>query len=168
MPGVLGGSVGYMVRSDRRVCLQSCRIIYMTIGILLRMLINKGKDESNSTGEDDDIVPPLSIDTISHLIIDETHERDVNTDFVLTLLKGMLSSSHTKNIPKMVLMSATASSDLFIRYFSTSTITPVAIEVPGRTFPVECNWLADCEKFCGQQNTSLSTNENANNVGKFR
>ena len=163
MPGVLGGSVGYMVRSDRRVCLQSCRIIYMTIGILLRMLINKGKDESNSTGEDDDIVPPLSIDTISHLIIDETHERDVNTDFVLTLLKGMLSSSHTKNIPKMVLMSATASSDLFIRYFSTSTITPVAIEVPGRTFPVECNWLADCEKFCGQQNTSLSTNENAKN-----
>ena len=38
-PGV-GSSVGYMVRNDRRVCFRSCRIIYMTIGILLRMLVS--------------------------------------------------------------------------------------------------------------------------------
>ena len=81
-PGVQGSSVGYMVRSDKRVCLSSCRIIYMTIGILLRMLINQRNEcnGSNSKVDDDDYIAPLlSIDTISYLIIDETHERDVNT-----------------------------------------------------------------------------------------
>ena len=105
-PGATGGSVGYMVRGDRRVDLRSCRIVYMTIGILLRMLVNgrgsssSGESDDGATddyggeGEDDvgDAVPPLSIDTIYHLVIDETHERDANTDFALTLLKGAMSS----------------------------------------------------------------------------
>jgi len=80
-PGEHGSSVGYMVRSDKRVCLPSCRIIYMTIGILLRMLVNQRNEcnGNNKVEEDENIAPSLSIDTISHLIIDETHERDVNT-----------------------------------------------------------------------------------------
>ena len=39
-PGAVYGSMGYAVRMDRRVDLRSCRIVYMTIGILLRMLVN--------------------------------------------------------------------------------------------------------------------------------
>ncbi len=34
-----GSSVGYMVCNDRRGHLPSCQIIYMTIGILLKMLV---------------------------------------------------------------------------------------------------------------------------------
>ena len=165
-PGVQGSSVGYMVRSDRRVCLPSCRIIYMTIGILLRMLVNQ-RNESNGSNnkveEDDNIAPPLSIDTISHLIIDETHERDVNTDFVLTLLKGMISSPSSSSMPRLILMSATASSDLFIDYFSTKSIVPVAIDVPGRTYPVETKWLLDCEQYSGQQSMMIRHNSDQKN-----
>ena len=151
--------MGYMVRSDKRVCFLSCRIIYMTIGILLRMLVNRQGTNNESNDNDDhnenhNTVPPLSIDTISHLIIDETHERDVNTDFSLTLLKGMMMSSLNvaNSMPRLILMSATASSDLFVSYFTTKNDSiPVTISVPGRTFPVEIKWLSDCEKFCGQQ-----------------
>ena len=39
-PGAAGSSVGYMVRNDRRGHLPSCQIIYMTIGILLKMLVS--------------------------------------------------------------------------------------------------------------------------------
>ncbi|KAL7537502.1 hypothetical protein ACHAXR_007857 [Thalassiosira sp. AJA248-18] len=158
-PGAPGSSVGYMVRSDRRVDLRSCRIIYMTIGILLRMLVNRKSDNrfSHDGGNDDDddgtVVPPLSIDTISHLIIDETHERDVNTDFSLTLLKGMMSSTSSTSypyVPRLILMSATASSQLFCSYFTTKDVSPFSIEVPGKTFPVEIQWLSDCEKYTGE------------------
>ena len=38
--GASGSSVGYMVRNDRRGHLPSCQIIYMTIGILLKMLVS--------------------------------------------------------------------------------------------------------------------------------
>jgi len=159
-PGVQGSSVGYMVRSDRRVYLPSCRIIYMTIGILLRMLVNQRNEsnDNNKVDEDDNIAPLLSIDTISHLIIDETHERDVNTDFVLTLLKGMISSPSSLSMPRLILMSATASSDLFIDYFSTKSIVPVAIDVPGRTYPVETKWLSECEQYSGQQSMMIRQN----------
>lgn len=120
------------------------------------MLVNQ-RDNDEHNENKDNIVPPLSIDTISHLIIDETHERDVNTDFSLTLLKGMMmSSSSSLNVantmPRLILMSATASSDLFVSYFTTKNDSiPATISVPGRTFPVEIKWLSDCEKFCGQQ-----------------
>ena len=39
-PGAVGSSVGYMVRNDRRGHLPSCQIIYMTIGILLKMFVS--------------------------------------------------------------------------------------------------------------------------------
>jgi hypothetical protein len=37
--GTAGSSVGYMVRNNRQGHLPSCQIIYMTIGILLKMLV---------------------------------------------------------------------------------------------------------------------------------
>ena len=75
------------------------------------------------------------------LIIDETHERDVNTDFSLTLLKGMMASPTASFIPRLVLMSATASTGLFVSYFSMKGVVPASIEVPGKTFPVDTQWL---------------------------
>jgi hypothetical protein len=39
-PGAAGSSVGYMVHNNRRGHLPSCQIIYMTIGILLKMLVS--------------------------------------------------------------------------------------------------------------------------------
>lgn len=143
----------------------------MTIGILLRMLVNRKSGAVTANGGDDNeddggIAPPLSIDTISHLIIDETHERDVNTDFSLTLLKGMIASPSYPYMPRLILMSATASSELFCSYFTIkgSGAEPASIVVPGKTFPVDCSWLCDCEEFAGQTmiNRGGGSNKNGN------
>ena len=160
-PGAKGSSVGYIVRLDRQVDLRSCRVIYMTIGILLRMLVQHDA-QREPDNVDIDSAPPISIDTISHLIIDEVHERDTNTDFALTLLKGMLmSKSAQTNMPRLVLMSATASSELFLNYFTIpGCASPAAIDVPGKTYPVDIKWLSDCEKFAGK---SMFTRQPATN-----
>ena len=65
-PGTVGSSVGYMVRNDRRGHFPSCQIIYMTIGILLKMLVSdRGgaaaaaedvNDGGLSNGDDEDDV----------------------------------------------------------------------------------------------------------------
>jgi HrpA-like RNA helicase len=65
-PGAAGSSVGHMVCNDRRGHLPSCQVIYMTIGILLKMLeLDRGgaaaaADDVNDGGlsydnDDDDV-----------------------------------------------------------------------------------------------------------------
>ncbi|KAL7438158.1 hypothetical protein ACHAXM_008046 [Skeletonema potamos] len=161
-PGQTGSSIGYMVRSDRRVDFRSCRVIYMTIGVLLRILLNSESrvrtgDSTCGENDNDEAAQPLTLESISHLVIDETHERDVNTDFTLTFLKGMMISAAKKSphtniaqLPRLILMSATASSELFVDYFTLPNTLPATIDIPGKTFPVETYWLAECEKFTGK------------------
>ena len=50
------------------------RLLLMTTGVLLRML---------QMGEG-------NLDGISHIFVDEVHERDINTDFLLIILKKLL------------------------------------------------------------------------------
>ena len=59
-PGHKHSQVGYMVRLDRAVS-ESSKIVYCTVGILLRMLVCPTHDE------DDDI--PLS--KLTHVVVDE-------------------------------------------------------------------------------------------------
>lgn len=154
-PGTVGSRVGYIVRLDRSVADESCRIIYCTIGVLLRMLVCPKDENDDDSNTAEDQLPPLSIDTISHLVLDEVHERDVQTDFCLTLLKGMLPSRPDL---RLVLMSATASADKFVDFFSPTTkkmalsipgssARPQVLEIPGRTFPVDIKYLPECERF---------------------
>jgi ATP-dependent RNA helicase DHX36 len=72
---------------------------------------------------------------ITHLIIDEIHERSVESDFLLIIMKDILKKR--KNL-KLILMSATLNSELFSHYFK----CPV-IEIQGRTFPVKRHYLED-------------------------
>lgn len=51
---------------------------------------------------------------VSHVIVDEVHERDINADFLLILLKMLVKKSHEI---KVVVMSATVNSDKFSQYF---------------------------------------------------
>ena len=149
-PGMPGSLVGYMVRLDRKVADATCRIIYCTVGVLLRMLVCPKDDDRHDNDDDgNSIIPALSIDTISHLILDEVHERDVNTDFSLTLLRGLLASKQHPQL-RLILMSATASANFFVDYFaSVTSVPPMSLEIPGRTFPVQVNWISDCEHFAG-------------------
>ena len=51
---------------------------------------------------------------VSHVIVDEVHERDINADFLLMLLKMLVKKSQEI---KVVVMSATVNSDKFSQYF---------------------------------------------------
>ena len=66
----------------------------------------------------------------------QVHERDLSTDFLIIILKDLLS--RRKNL-KLVLMSATLNSDAFASYFGGC---PVVL-IPGRTHPVTENRLED-------------------------
>lgn len=70
----------------------------------------------------------------SHIVLDEIHERDINSEFLLILLKRLINKR--KDI-KIILMSATINADLFSQYFNNCDV----IKVPGRTFPVEMNYI---------------------------
>ncbi|CAB9528460.1 Putative ATP-dependent RNA helicase DHX30 [Seminavis robusta] len=137
-PGTKGSEVGYMVRLDRAVSSTS-KIVYCTVGILLRMLISPMEAGDDFVEGDTEAVP---LSNVSHVVIDEVHERDVNTDFVLTLLRRLLSVN--KRI-RIILMSATAAAQLFVRYFG--DYKPTVIDIPGRSFPVDIKWISECEQF---------------------
>ena len=148
-PGQKGSEVGYNVRLSKATT-DTTKITYCTVGVLLRMLVNSPHQNCDENLEENDCIDrkksqkvPLS--HVSHIIIDEVHERDLNTDFALTLLRPLLYKNQQISI---ILMSATASSELFVNYFCNSNleIEPKVLNIPGRTFPVETKWLVDCER----------------------
>lgn len=114
----LGNTTGYSVRFESCLPRPYGSILFCTVGVLLRKL------ESGLRG-------------VSHVIVDEIHERDVNTDFIMVVLRDMVRA-----FPQMrvVLMSATIDTSLFQEYFGNCPI----IEVSGRTFPVQEYFLEDC------------------------
>ena len=70
------------------------------------------------------------------MLIDEVHERGVDTDFLMCVLRDLLK---TEKSFKIVLMSATLNAKKFSEYFDSCPI----IEIPGRTFPVTEHYLED-------------------------
>lgn len=67
---------------------------------------------------------------VSHIIVDEIHERDVNSDFLMVVLKDMVY-----NYPdlRVIFMSATINTDMFSNYFNHCPV----IDVEGRCYPVK-------------------------------
>ena len=93
----VGGAVGYNVRLES--CTSSAtRLLFITTGVLLRRLVGD---------------PTLS--DVTHVILDEVHERDVNTDFLLILMRDLLAARPDL---RLVVMSATLSLQTFVNYFS--------------------------------------------------
>ncbi|KAG5468202.1 hypothetical protein LSCM1_02178 [Leishmania martiniquensis] len=113
----VGRDVGYAVRLDAR---PGRHITVCTTGVLLQIF---------ST------YPEL--EHISHLIIDEVHERDINCDVILALVKKLLVRNSRLRV---VLMSATMEADRFARYFGVDT--PV-VQVEGAVYPVAIRYLED-------------------------
>ena len=66
------------------------------------------------------------------------HERDINTDYLLIVLKKLLETRHDI---KVILMSATLRASMFASYFE--GFGCVSISIPGRAFPVQSFYLED-------------------------
>lgn len=112
----IGESVGYQIRLQSKVS-KLTSLTFVTTGILLRRLHGD---------------PDLS--GISHVIVDEVHERNVDSDFLLCIIRKVL-----KRRPdlKLILMSATMDAKVFAEYFSTKSV----IKIPGFTHPVQDYFL---------------------------
>lgn len=67
------------------------------------------------------------------IIIDEAHERSLNIDFLLGLLKGLLDRRPDL---KLIITSATIDTQAFARHFNDAPV----IEVSGRTYPVDIEY----------------------------
>lgn len=131
-------SVGYHVRFDAKLPKTGGSVTYCTTGILLQQLQH---------------MPDDVFDNISHLVVDEVHERDMLIDFLLILLKKrmLIRTAAGKSTPKVVLMSATMDTDLFASYFKSEIPGQTAIDcpslsVPGRTFPVQEKYIDEVLK----------------------
>lgn len=130
------GSIGYSVRFESKLPEEHGSITFCTIGVLLRR-IQSAMTEGGITA--------AKLDEITHIVVDEVHERDVDTDLLLVVLRRMLQDRKARNVPlKIVLMSATFDPTLFQEYFSDKNggNAPV-IDIPGRTFPVKKQYLED-------------------------
>ncbi|WVO16893.1 hypothetical protein L204_104579 [Cryptococcus depauperatus] len=131
----IGDEVGYQVRFDAQLPQPNGCITFCTTGIFLKRM-------QSALGDTADPAAVTRMDEISHVVVDEVHERDIDTDLLLVVLKRLLSDRKRRGIPiKVVLMSATIDPTLFQSYFAdANNYAPVA-EVPGRTYPVEKFYL---------------------------
>ncbi|KAH9023758.1 P-loop containing nucleoside triphosphate hydrolase protein [Lactarius hengduanensis] len=129
------GSIGYQVRFEAKLPESHGSITYCTTGIFLKRMQSALQDNGSRSYLDD----------VTHVIVDEVHERDVDTDLLLVVLKRLLADRKLKGKPlKVVLMSATIDPTLFQQYFPDERGGPSkVIEVPGRSFPVEQYFLDD-------------------------
>jgi ATP-dependent RNA helicase DHX29 len=76
------------------------------------------------------------------LILDEVHERSLDSDFLLIVLRRLMLERPDL---KVVLMSATLDADRFSHYLGGAPVC----NVPGRTYPVEVNYLEDAIELTG-------------------
>ncbi|KAE8595601.1 hypothetical protein XENTR_v10015808 [Xenopus tropicalis] len=125
-------NVGYQVRLESMLPPRGGALLFCTVGVLLKKL------QGNPT-----------LEGVSHILVDEVHERDVNTDFLLILLK-MVQQQNPKL--KVVLMSATGDNERISRYFGGCPI----IRVPGFMYPVKEHYLEDVAAMLGTSADQLT------------
>ncbi|KAK8864514.1 hypothetical protein IAR55_001764 [Kwoniella newhampshirensis] len=133
-PGQMGTNsslVGYSIRLEAKVS-AATRLAFVTNGIALRMLESRSSGGSKGT----------AFDEVTHIIVDEVHERSIESDFLLIVLKNLCQQR--KDL-KVVLMSATVDADKISTFFGGCPY----LSVPGRTFPVQVNYLEDAIEMSG-------------------
>ncbi|XP_022100852.1 probable ATP-dependent RNA helicase YTHDC2 [Acanthaster planci] len=127
----IGQTVGYQIRLESRVSPKTL-LTFCTNGVLLRTLMS---------GDN-------ALQSVTHVIVDEVHERDRFCDFLLIQLREILVKQ--KHL-RIILMSAALDTELFIRYFNNCPL----LSVPGKIFDVEELFLEDALKCTGYTNDKM-------------
>ena len=117
----VGGVVGYKVGSQTKVS-KDTRVIFMTD----QMLVNECVKDPNFT-------------KYNYVILDEVHERSINTDLLLGLAKDGLKTNPNLRI---VITSATMDPKLFYQHFEDANTSVATLKIPGRTFPIDVKWIS--------------------------
>ncbi|KAJ4458633.1 putative DExH-box ATP-dependent RNA helicase DExH7; chloroplastic [Paratrimastix pyriformis] len=147
----LGAEVGYQISMDRQ-CDPRTQIVYVTSGLLLQQLTMAPSHDA----------PPFT-----HILLDEVHERDIDEDFLMAILRDRLAAHPAL---RLVLMSATMETRPFARYFRLGARNQVAVlpqgvaaspgrerdreptvlQVGGSCYPVRCHFLGQTCAFLNQ------------------
>uniref|UniRef100_K3X2J6 Uncharacterized protein n=1 Tax=Globisporangium ultimum (strain ATCC 200006 / CBS 805.95 / DAOM BR144) TaxID=431595 RepID=K3X2J6_GLOUD len=125
--GVVGKVIGYRI-GQKQLISSRTKITYVTTGYMVERLIHD----------------PESLQKITHLVLDEVHERSMDVDLLLLLLKLQLSQhAHLR----LVIMSATMDAKVILKYFANSLATRLVKKKPlfvgSKLFPVENVFLDD-------------------------
>ncbi|KAI8380367.1 P-loop containing nucleoside triphosphate hydrolase protein [Blakeslea trispora] len=116
--GSRNAMVGYQIRLESKASPENV-LFFCTTGILLRRL----ESDKHLKG-------------VSFVVVDEVHERTMESDFLIIILKRLCIARPDL---KIILMSATVEADRFSSYFNHCPV----VSVPGRTFPVHAQYLED-------------------------
>eukprot|EP00667_Euglena_gracilis_P001056 EG_transcript_1056 len=132
----VGDEVGYLIRFEAAMG-PATRIVYLTSGVLLRRL----QDDPELRG-------------VGCVMVDDVHERSLDVDFILLIMKELSLSSQLKC--KLVVMSATLQANTFVEYFaaanaksegstnpSISRAPSSRVHLEGRMYPVEPFFLEE-------------------------
>ena len=120
----LGDLVGYAIRFED-VSSASTRVKFLTDGMLLR-----------------EATADANLERYGVVMIDEAHERTLQTDFLLGVLKRTQERRRASRKPlKLVIMSATLEADSFSTFFGGAPV----VYSRGRKFPVETFYTEEPE-----------------------
>ncbi|XP_075124871.1 ATP-dependent DNA/RNA helicase DHX36 [Leptodactylus fuscus] len=114
-----GYSTGYQIRLDSQLPRKQGSILYCTTGIVLQWLQSDQQ-----------------LTSVSHVVLDEVHERNLQSDMLMAVVKDLLKC---RSDLKVILMSATLNAEKFSQYFDNCPM----LHIPGLTFPVEEYLLED-------------------------
>lgn len=131
----IGQTVGYNIRLETEKS-ENTQMLFVTPGLLIRKLQND----------------PL-LEEFTHIIIDEAHERDRFTEFLMIVLRDVCSKRPDL---KLILMSATLHTNKLSAYFGGCP----HIHMGGSVFPVQEFYLENVLKYTN----FLSNNQNAKGV----
>jgi len=113
----LGREVGYCVRFEAKES-DATKLVYMTDGLLMR-----------------EFVMDPNVEKYGIIIIDEAHERTINSDIILGILKRLVLK---RDDLRVVVMSATLEATKFTQFFTSPQIPFVPhLIVPGRLHHVK-------------------------------
>ncbi|OIP30944.1 MAG: ATP-dependent helicase HrpB [Deltaproteobacteria bacterium CG2_30_63_29] len=114
----VGEEVGYRVRLESRVSART-RLHFVSTGVLLN-----------------DLQRDPFLDAVGVVVLDEFHERSVEVDLILAMLKSV---SRTRSDLRILVMSATLETGKIAAFLGPETAT---LDCPGSAFPVEVSYAA--------------------------